>query len=465
MRRFKLNIIIKNAYWMISIAAITVINFSCKKFVQVGPPDTQVAAETVFENDNTATTAVISVYAQMGISYLDIASGGMTVYPALSADELATTTSNTELLSFQNNAVIADNGMGIYTHLWKSAYQNIYYANAVLEGVTHSKTITENTRNQLTGEMLVVRAINYFWLSNLFGDIPLELSTNYRVNSVMPRAPVVEVYKQLTTDLLDAEGLLKENYPSALKERANKWAAAALLARVYLYKQEWANAEAQASMIINSTAYSLEPDLNNVFSQSSGETIWQLGNDISNTTEAQVFVPYSSYDVPDYVLTSFLIAAFERGDQRFNKWVGLNTIDSTNYYYPYKYKDNNYDPVTELYIVLRLSEQYLIRAEARAEQDKVAEAIEDLNVIRSRAGLAGTIATSKSDVLMAIAHERQVELFCEWGHRWCDLKRTGKADEILGGEKAPNWQANDAVYPLPAVELVNNPFLIQNPGY
>jgi hypothetical protein len=464
MRTFKLNITTAKAYCIMT-AMLIALNISCKKFVQIGPPDTEVTAATVFADDNSASTAAISVYAQMGVSYLDIASGGMTLYPALSADELITTTSNTELLSFQNNAVLADNGQAIYGHFWKAAYQDIYYANAVLEGVTNSKTITENTLSQLTGEMLVIRSLNYFCLVNLFGNVPLELSTDYRANSVMPRTPVSDIYKQLTSDLLKAEDLLKEDYPAALKTRANKWTAAALLARIYLYQQDWANAEAQALAVINSNAYTLEPNLDNVFSKSSGETIWQLGNDISNTVEAMIFIPYSPSDVPDYVITPFLVSAFESGDQRMSKWMGADTVDSRVYNYPYKYKDNNYEPVTEFYVVLRLAEQYLILAEARAEQDNTAGAIEDLNIIRSRAGLAGTTAIGKAGVLSAIAHERQVELFCEWGHRWCDLKRTGKADGVLGIEKAPNWQPTDALYPLPAIELRNNPFLVQNPGY
>jgi hypothetical protein len=465
MNTFNLNINTVKAGWIVTAIAAIAINISCKKFVQVGPPSTEVAAATVFADDNAATTAAISVYAQMGVSYLDITSGGMTVYPALSADELVTTSSNTELLSFQNNNVIADNGIGIYTHFWKAAYQAIYYANAVLDGIASSKTITEAIRNQLSGEMLVIRALNYFYLVNLFGDVPLELSTDYKANSMMPRTPAAEVYQQLTKDLIRAEGLLKENYPAALKARANKWTAAALLARIYLYQQDWANAEKQASAVINSNAYTLETDLDNVFSKSSGETIWQLGNDISNTAEAYEFVPYSPGDLPNYTFTPFLLAAFEPGDQRLSTWAGSNMVDTTLYYYPYKYKDNNYDPVTELYIVFRLAEQYLIRAEVRAEQDNTDGAIEDLNVIRSRAGLPGTAATGKDAVLSAIAHERQVELFCEWGHRWCDLKRTRKADEILGIEKGANWQPTDTVYPLPAIELKNNPFLIQNPGY
>jgi hypothetical protein len=89
----------------------------------------------------------------------------------------------------------------------------------------------------------------------------------------------------------------------------------------------------------------------------------------------------------------------------------------------------------------------------------------DLNIVRTRAGLPNTIANDKNSLLSAIEHERQVELFAEWGHRWFDLKRTGRADAILGIEKAPNWQFTDALYPIPFSELQFNPTLTQNPGY
>jgi hypothetical protein len=455
----------RKAIRIIAIMGMLSANTSCKKFAQVPPPNTQIEAVNVFADDKSALAATIAVYGGMSISSLNIASGGMTVYSALSADELVYTSSDPEFLSFQNNAVIADNGQGIYGRMWLPAYKDIYYANSVLEGLTNSMTITQSTRNQLMGEMLVVRALNYFCLVNLFGEVPLELSTDYRVNSKMPRTPIDEVYNQLTTDLLKAEGLLNESYPSTLHARANKWTAAALLARIYLYQKDWTNAEAQASAVINSNQYALEPDLNNVFSQSSAETIWQLANDVTNTSEAAQFIPYSPQSIPNFAITPFLLSAFEPGDQRLNKWISSDTVDNNVYSYPFKYKDRNYQPVTEFYVVLRLAEQYLIRAEARAQQGNIDGAVEDINVIRSRAGLPEISVTNKDSILSEIFHERQVELFCEWGHRWCDLKRTGTVNEILGVRKAPYWQATDTVYPLPAVELVNNPFLKQNPGY
>lgn len=464
MKIFKINIGVARVAGLLVMLEIITVNISCKKFVEIAPPSTQIADVNVFADDKAALSAATAVYAEMSVSYLDITSGGMTVFPALSADELIYTAVNADFESFQNNSVLAS-GQSISAHMWVPAYRDIYYANEVLEGVANSKTISESARNQLTGEMLVVRALNYFCLVNLFGDVPLELTTDYRVNSLMPRTPVKDVYTQLSTDLLKAKGLLSGDYPTAMRARVNKWTAAALLARVNLYQKDWANAEAQATAVISSGQYTLEADLNSVFSQASNETIWQLANDVSNTAEAAEFVPYDPGDIPTYVLSDFLVAAFEPNDRRYSKWIDSNTVDNHIYRYPYKYKDNNYDPVTEFYVVFRLAEQYLIRAEARAEQGNIEGAVSDINIIRARAGLAGITTTDKDSVLTAIAHEREVELFCEWGHRWCDLKRTGTANAVLGVRKAPNWQPNDTVYPLPANELVNNPFLVQNPGY
>lgn len=113
--------------------------------------------------------------------------------------------------------------------------------------------------------------------------------------------------------------------------------------------------------------------------------------------------------------------------------------------------------------LLRLDEQYLIRAEARAQQNKVKEALNDLNLIRKRAGLLELNLIDKNSLLSAIEHERRVELFCEWGHRFFDLKRNGHLDYLSGVK--PNWKKTSEVLPIPQYELLNNSNLIQNPGY
>jgi len=133
------------------------------------------------------------------------------------------------------------------------------------------------------------------------------------------------------------------------------------------------------------------------------------------------------------------------------------------------------DNMSEYFMVLRLGEQYLIRAEARVRLGNLNGAIDDLDKIRTRAGLT-PVATSnpgisQSALIDKILHEKQVELFSEWGHRWLDLKRTGKIDEVMQvvnpfkTNGSVQWQPHQALYPLPYTELQRAPNLVQNPGY
>jgi len=121
--------------------------------------------------------------------------------------------------------------------------------------------------------------------------------------------------------------------------------------------------------------------------------------------------------------------------------------------------------------VLRVAEQYLIRAEARAHLNKLNDAIDDINVIRARASLGGLpYLQEQNGVLDAVAKERQIELFAEWGHRWFDLKRTGKIDSVMS-QITPQkigggmWNSYQQLYPIPRGEMISDPNLTQNNGY
>jgi hypothetical protein len=115
-----------------------------------------------------------------------------------------------------------------------------------------------------------------------------------------------------------------------------------------------------------------------------------------------------------------------------------------------------------------LAEQFLIRAEARAKQNNKLigsnSAESDINVIRNRAGLLNTSAATQEELLSEIERERRVELFVEWGHRWLDLKRSGRASAVLSLIK-PLWDDTDVLYPIPYSERLLNPKLTQNFGY
>jgi len=444
---------------------------SCKKFLTIDPPKNQIQTSEVFENDQAAISTVMGLHSQLVTGLLYPANGGITVFAGLSADEILNTNSDPDLDGFTTNNLLPKNE-NVNTYLWSYIYKAIYHANAILEGLDHSTSLTDKTRVQLKGEVLVTRALHYFYLVNLFGDVPLILTTEYQINQVMSRNAVDEVYQQIIDDLTEAKALLTVSYSSSGRLRPNKWTATALLARVYLFREDWVKAEEQSTEVINSGVYSLPSNLSTVFQPSSSEAIWQLVRDNNNTSEGANFIPASSTTRPRYVLTNSLISSFETGDLRRTSWVGSNVVSNpvpaTTYLYPFKYKSRTATQATEYYVVLRMAEQYLIRAEARAQQNKligINSSEQDINVIRTRAGLSNTTASDKTSLLTAVMKENRIEFFAEWGHRWLDLKRTKTADAILSIVKGSNWQPTDVLYPIPLVQLQLNPSLHQNPGY
>lgn len=440
---------------------------SCKKFVQIDPPQTQAELSKIFADDQTANSATVGLYSQMLAGSLSFCNGGITVYAGLSSDELTNLSSNSNYDPFKTNSLLSSTSI-VNSTFWIGSYKNIYQINAVLEGLQGSGTLSPNLKDQLQGEMLYCRALYYFYMVNLYGEVPLIITTDYQTNAVMPRTSVDKVYEQIISDLKQARSLLSNSYPTSTNLRPNKDAAAALLARVDLYRGNWIESESMASEVINSGRYSLE-SLTNAFLSNSKETIYQISKQTGNVSEATGFIPSSSTAKPTFTVGTNLMAAFEPGDNRKTTWLKSNTVSGVPYYYPYKYKVRTSTPITESLVVMRLAEQYLIRAEARAHLDKLGTAIDDLDKVRSRAGLP-TIKTQnptigKDDLLAVILKERQIELFAEWGSRWFDLKRTGNADSILGPIKSPNWQPTDKLYPIPSSQILLNPFLTQNNGY
>lgn len=440
---------------------------SCKKFVEVAPPSTQIETSKIFTSDGTALSTMNGLYSMIGLANLNFINGGVTLYAGLSADEIYPTATNADADPFVTNSV-SPNHTNLFNRLWRGAYNNnyLYTANAVIEGLNGSTALTDSLRIQLLGEAKVIRALGYFYLVNMFSDVPLVLNTDFATNASLPRATAKDIYSQIVKDLVEATGMLKVSYPLSARTRLNKTAATALLARVFLYTEDWVNAEKYASEVIGSGMYSLNSSLSNIFNSiSSTETIWQLARDNNVTPDGATFIPSSATARPTYAITSQLMNAFSTNDPRRSSWTGRNVVNNVEYYYPYKYKYRLATQGTEYYIILRLAEQFLIRAEARARQGNIVGGLEDLNRIRLRAGVGVLNGLNQTDLLQAIYKERQVELFCEMGHRWFDLKRSGAADGVLKPLKGSNWQSTDVFYPIPQNEIDRNPFLTQNPGY
>lgn len=443
---------------------------SCKKLIQIpANPPNMIPTAQVFVDSADIMGAIAGVYANFKVNGggVCITNGLVTEYTGLSADELSyNLASDPNTLQFMTNGLVATNTLP--DQLWSTAYSALYQVNACLQGIPPSKGISDSLKQQLVGELKVVRAFYYFNLVNLFGGVPLVTQTNFNLTQSQARASVDSVYGLILSDLASARTMLKAGYPSAGRARINLYTADALLAKVWLYRGDWVDAANVAGEAINSHQYILVTDLTKVYLDGSTEAIWQLpGKGTSTqTTEGATLIPYSSYSVPNYTIAGTLINTFEPGDARKKYWTASVSIGGKPYYYPYKYKNRVAGAATtEDYMMFRLGELYLNQAEALANQGKTDSALADLNKVRTRASLAAiTTVASQAALLKAIAHERQVELFCEWGARWFDLKRTGAIDSVLSAEKT-GWQSFDALYPVPLNEILDNSYLTQNPAY
>jgi hypothetical protein len=167
-------------------------------------------------------------------------------------------------------------------------------------------------------------------------------------------------------------------------------------------------------------------------------------------------------------LSAALLNSFEANDLRRTHWVGQG-IDTVEDKFPYKYKLYRWnEPQQEYLMVLRLAEQYLILAEALANQQQVTQGLQYLNAVRHRAGLNDVTASSKEELVDLVLKERRVELFSEWGHRWFDLKRLNKINDVMQAAapaKGAQWAPYKALFAIPYDDLVANGNLTQNQGY
>lgn len=474
---------IRYIYLGINLLLFVVVVFSgCKKLVEIDAPVSSVNQINVFNNDATAISALNGIYTNMTNESSPFnGKQSISLKAGLSADELAlfSDVTNGTLIAYYQNDLSVNNSNG--SELWSPLYGFVYYSNSAIEGLEASKDLSSNVKKQLIGEAKFLRAFSYFYLINLFGEVPLVLTTNYKDNVSLSRASKQDLYQQIINDLKEALVLLSDNFldgtllkSSPDRNRPTTWAASALLARVYLYIGDWTNAEMQASTIINNSFFELST-LDKVFllaSLGNKEGIWQLQPTYEgwNTEDAKTFVVNNTPgDEKPVYLSHNLFNTIDSGDERKAKWIKDTIINGVSYPYAFKYKNAEFgSAVDEHLIVFRLAEQYLIRAEARAQLNNVNDALSDLNQIRSRANFATLTITDKNTLLDTILKERRIELFSEWGHRWLDLKRRGVIDEVMSvaaSQKGGIWQSYKQLFPLPLVDLERDPNLHQNSGY
>lgn len=462
----------KICFWIIGITTLCSLG-ACEDFVEIDSPNFQMITEDVYSKEETTIAAIKGIYNQLYVA--NFSTYGASLLGAMSGDLLLSRTGT--YMPFEQHELLSTDtpDASFNQNLWSSAYNIIYLTNRALEGLETAK-INNDLQKNLRGQVLFIRAFTYFYLVNFYGDVPLLLTSNYEDNSVAPRNPLDQVWQQIETDLEEAITLLNKTTEYKEDERyyINRFVAEALRARVYLYRKDWKNAELFSSNVINrSELYLLETNPDNVFFANSKEAIWQIAPDgVYNFTpkEAQNFVLLTNITgtiiIGNTALSPDFQKSFHVADKR-RTWIGEITTENEHAYFSQKYWFENEGTIKQYSTVMRLAEQYLIRAEARANQNKLEEAIVDLDRIRNRAGINLIAETNpkinQKSLLDSIENERKRELFAEWGHRWLDLKRTGKVNTVFKNNST--WQNSDVLYPIPGEERLKNPFLTQNNGY
>lgn len=437
---------------------------SCEKLLEVDTPENQIPNEAVFETVQTANSALAELYAGLFASSPISGDQSGTLLGSYTDDlSYYGATSNSGLTEINLNQQIESNAtIGSY---WASAYRLIYISNAIMEGTEKSVSIPPGEKERIKGEALLVRSLIFFYLQQIFGDIPVPLSTNYQINQSLSKTPAAQVLTMLENDFNKCSSMLTDNYRSAERIVPNRKVAQLMLAKIYMLKSKWPQAEQLLKTIIQTPMYQFENDLSKVFIKSGSHILWQLKpkNSGDPTREASTYYFVNAAPV-SYALSQSLINAFTIADNRKSKWTATVTVGANTWHRADKYK-NRTNNNTEYSIVFRLAEVYLLLSEALAQQEKIAEALPYINATRQRASLMPLVMPiTKQSLLDEIILENRKEFFTEMGHRFMNLKRLGRLNDLLYSK--PNWKGFHVLWPLPQKELLLNQNLNpQNTGY
>lgn len=439
---------------------------SCEKWIETDFPNNQLPTELVFENEQTAEAALAGLYANLWSNSL--LSGGVEGFGLLGGlytDDISTiyTPGINGVSDLFYNSQISNNS--VVTNVWTNAYQHIYAANSIIEGVRNSKSLSSAVKDRITGEALFVRSMLYLYLQQIYGEIPYSDTTDYTVNSQLSRMPENEFLTRIETDVSEAANLLSGTYRNAERIYPNRYAALLVLAKIKMLLNKNNEAEVLLQTIVQAPVYSFQNDITKVFQKTGGHIIWQLkpGNTNEATKEA---ILYNFTAAPLSFMTNMnLVNQFSNTDLRKQQYITAVPFQTQTNYKISKYRNLAGNNSNEYSVVMRLEEVQYLLAEVLIQQGKVSEAIPFINRTRVRAGLSvlpGTLSASAA--MDELRNEKRKELFSEQGIRFFDLKRSGLLNQLTTVK--PNWKPFHAKWPLPAKELLLNPKLNpQNEGY
>jgi hypothetical protein len=379
---------------------------------------------------------------------------------------------------------------------WAYLYATIGKTNAVYNNVDSvpDPNLTGQRAKEIKGEAAFIRAFMYFQAVQLWGDVPLQLQDVTTISIEVlpeiypmlfpPRVPKEEVYAQIIKDLEEALTSVPSTQPH--KGYATKGAVNTLLAKVYATREphDWAKVQQYCDAVINA-GYSLMPSYEDLWDnaqENCAESIFEINftggsSDGNWGTKMWRGMDWKKFNIP----SNDLVKAFDENQDNIRKnasiiWEDVSGKWSDPHWpqteYPFLNKWRKFTEGSDQnYIIYRLADILLLKAEALNEQGDVAGAAELVNQVRSRVSLANTAASTQAEMRLAIEKERRLELSFE-GHRWYDLKRTGRAIDVMNNTTGVGGVPigysigeEDLVWPIPQAELDKNVNLTQNPGY
>lgn len=368
---------------------------------------------------------------------------------------------------------------GIVTATWRDSYQGIQKTNVVLNRIDNITYQDEKVKQARKGEMKFIRALLYFNLVRLYGDVPLvtEQTTDPNAYFGQGRTAADEVYQQIIKDLTESIEVLPTT--TSQPGRVIKTAAQSLLGKVYLTQKQYALAESQLLAVVTSGQHLLMTTPAEVFSlsnENNKEIIFavQFASGVNGNTEGstmfQQFSPSGTqtgakgHNLP----TKSLYNLYEQTDLRKDTYVKLTSSGI-----PFNGKltkpSNLVTDGGSDVVVLRYADVLLMLAEVENEMEKTAEATKYLNPVRLRANQLPIDVASQIDLREAIDLERRLELVGE-GHRWFDLLRTDRAIEVMNNwfkanNKSVTIDTHNLFMPVPQTQINTDPAIKQNTGY
>lgn len=362
---------------------------------------------------------------------------------------------------------------------WKDNYIGIQQANIVLNRIGNI-AMNPSSKNIRTGEVKFLRALMYFNMVRIFGDVPLVTKESVNVNDYFGqgRTSADSVYDFIESELKNAIPLLPNT--TAQKGRVTKGAALGILGKVLISRNKYSEALPYLQQV-EGLEYSLLTDTKKIFdvsNKNNSEIIFdvQFASGINGNSEGsqayQMFSPsgFSPGAKGHNLPTKEVYNIFTEGDKRRDDYIGL-----TNNNVPYSKKLTK--PSTaptdgeSNIVVLRLADVYLLMAECYAKANDITNSNLYVNKIKNRAGLASVNINDQAQLLDEIALERRKELVGE-GHRWFDLVRTGKAIQVMTAhfKNTPGFgtaviKPYNLIMPVPQNQINTDPAIKQNPGY